>query len=158
MSWIVSLHARYGEVVRVAPNELSFSGADAFKDIYGHRKQGTTTLLKDPDFYISGDSDLRNITNAEGAEHSRQRRIFTNAFSDRALKMQEPLFLTYVDKLIQKLRKAIAQDIQRKFNLVRLLNFTTFDVMGDLTFGEPLGMLDDDSYHPWVRMPTSEPM
>lgn len=22
--------------------------------------------------------------------------------------------------------------------------------MGDLTFGEPLQMLDDSSYHPWV--------
>lgn len=134
----------------MAPDELSFSGGDAFKDIYGHRKQGAPVLMKDPDFYIGGDGHVRQITNAEGAEHSRQRRIFTNAFSDRALKLQEPLFLTYVDKLVNNLCKAIAQDPNRKFNLVRLLNYTTFDIMGDLTFGEPLGMLDNDSYHPWV--------
>jgi cytochrome P450 len=30
-------------------------------------------------------------------------------------------------------------------------DFTTFDVMGDLTFGEPLHMLDNAEYVPWVR-------
>lgn len=29
--WIVDLHLKYGEVVRVSPNELSFAGADAWK-------------------------------------------------------------------------------------------------------------------------------
>lgn len=46
--WIVDLHLRYGEVVRVSPNELSFSGADAWKDVYGHKKAGQPTLTKDP--------------------------------------------------------------------------------------------------------------
>jgi cytochrome P450 len=31
-------------------------------------------------------------------------------------------------------------------------DFTTFDVMGDLTFGEPLHMLDNAEYDPWVRV------
>ena len=31
------LHLRHGEIVRIAPNELSFSGAAAWKDIYGFR-------------------------------------------------------------------------------------------------------------------------
>ncbi|KAL6169386.1 hypothetical protein ACJQWK_04413 [Exserohilum turcicum] len=35
--------------------------------------------------------------------------------------------------------------------MVKLLNFTTFDIMGDLTFGETLGMLDTGEYTPWVR-------
>lgn len=29
-------------------------------------------------------------------------------------------------------------------------NFTTFDIMADLTFGESLNQLTDHSYHPWV--------
>ena len=90
------------------------------------------------------------MVNADTENHARIRRIFANAFSDRALKMQEPLFLTYVDKLVQKLRDTIARDPASKFNMVNMYNFTTFDIMGDLTFGEPLQMLDDSSYHPWV--------
>lgn len=64
--------------------------------------------------------------------------------------MQEPLFLTYVDKLMQKMRATIKTDPQHKFNMVNMYNFTTFDIMGDLTFGEPLDMLEDSGYHPWV--------
>jgi cytochrome P450 len=37
-----------------------------------------------------------------------------------------------------------------KFDMVRMYNFTTFDVMSDLTFGEPLHMLENDKYDPWV--------
>ena len=31
-----------------------------------------------------------------------------------------------------------------------MYNCTTFDVMGDLTFGEGLNMLEDGEYSPWV--------
>jgi hypothetical protein len=34
--------------------------------------------------------------------------------------------------------------------LMELDNFTTFDIMADLTFGESLNQLSDASYHPWV--------
>lgn len=30
------------------------------------------------------------------------------------------------------------------------VNFTTFDIMADMTFGEPLHMLDNAEYTPWV--------
>ncbi|KAK5119344.1 hypothetical protein LTR85_007700 [Meristemomyces frigidus] len=161
IQWVVQLHLQYGEVVRVTPNELSFSGAEAWKDIYGHKRAGQPTLTKDPKFYgppMDGDR-VTDIINADDEGHARQRKIFANAFSDRALKMQEPLFLTYVNKLVEKLRGKITQNAEEKFNMVNMYNFTTFgntyhyarpDIMGDLTFGEPLDMLDDTGYHPWV--------
>jgi hypothetical protein len=31
-------------------------------------------------------------------------------------------------------------------------NFTTFDIIGDLAFGEPFDCLKDSQYHPWVEM------
>jgi cytochrome P450 len=77
------------------------------------------------------------------------RRIFNPAFSDRALKQQEPLFLKYVDKLVNLLRQSVADDPERPLDLVRMYNFTTFDLMGDLTFGESLHMLDNAEYDPW---------
>lgn len=150
VSWIVSLHTKYGDVVRVAPNELSFSGAESWKDIYGHRKGNSPTLIKDPAFYTTSPDEVRAITNADNEGHSRQRRIFAGAFSDRALKMQEPLFLEYVDKLVHTIYSSISKDPECKIDMVRMYNYTTFDIMGDLTFGEPLGMLDGSSYHPWV--------
>ncbi|KAJ5662423.1 uncharacterized protein N7477_010039 [Penicillium maclennaniae] len=31
-------------------------------------------------------------------------------------------------------------------------NFTTFDIVGNLAFGEPFDCLKDNKYHPWVEM------
>lgn len=70
-------------------------------------------------------------------EHTRVRRIFSPAFSERALKQQEPLFRKYVDQLVRYLDQTAGDQI----NLCDLLNFTTFDMMGDLTFGQPLGLV-----------------
>jgi cytochrome P450 len=82
-----------------------------------------------------------NLIQARDVDHNRQRKIFTPAFSDRALKQQEPLFLKYTDQLVSKLKESINQDPDAKLDMVRMYNFTTFDIMGDLTFGEPLHML-----------------
>jgi cytochrome P450 len=80
------------------------------------------------------------------------RRIFSPAFSDRALKLQEPLFTKYVDLLVSKLKEGVEVESEKKFDMVRNYNFTTFDIMGDLTFGEPLHMLDNAEYDPWVSI------
>lgn len=140
-----------GEVVRVSPTELSFSSASAWKDIYGHRKAGESILAKNPKFYKHpGGENAVNIITADPADHSRMRRIFAHVFSDKALKMQEPLFLTYVNKLVGYMRDSVEKNPHHKFNMVNMYNFATFDVMVDLTFAEPLGMLDNSNYHPWV--------
>lgn len=31
-------------------------------------------------------------------------------------------------------------------------NFTTFDIIGDLDFGEPFECLRESQYHPWVKI------
>lgn len=42
--WNIKLHAKYGEVVRISPDELSFIGASAWKDIYMVRHFSETLL------------------------------------------------------------------------------------------------------------------
>ncbi|KAF2671788.1 cytochrome P450 [Microthyrium microscopicum] len=152
--WITELHAKYGEVVRYSPNELSFSSGDAWKDIYGHRKAGQPILKKNPKFYLAPVANeherVFNIIDSDNVNHTRIRRIFSNAFSDRALKLQEQLFLKYVDKLVSNLLRDTKADPNAKFNMVNQYNFTTFDVMSDLCFSEPLNLLENTEYHSWV--------
>ncbi|EAT92397.2 hypothetical protein SNOG_00902 [Parastagonospora nodorum SN15] len=90
-----------------------------------------------------------DVTTEDNAEHARKRKIFSPAFSDRALTAQAPLFLRYADQLVRLLKEGAEQGT--KLDMVRWYNFTTFDVMGDLTFGEPLHMLDNAAYDPWVQ-------
>ncbi|KAH9871610.1 hypothetical protein J1614_005865 [Plenodomus biglobosus] len=147
------MHAKYGHVVRINPNELSFTHPDAWKDIYGHGTRNTrgTPPEKDWTKFGKGVNGACNLINAPPGHHGRMRKIFTPAFSDRALKQQEPLFLKYIDLLVAKLREGLQTDPEKKWDMVRMYNFTTFDVMGDITFGESLHMLENAEYDPWVR-------
>ena len=149
--WIHRLHSKYGDVVRVAPSELSYAAGDGWKDIYGHVRHGESSAGKDLRFYGPGIAGTADIIRADDANHSRYRRIFSNAFSDRALREQEPLIKTYADKLIVTLTHSLSLDATKKIDMVKLYNFTTFDIMGDLTFGESLGLLEGSEYSAWVE-------
>lgn len=82
--------------------------------------------------------------------HYRLRRLFSPAFSDRALKQQENLFQKYVDLLMYKILE-VGQEGRKAVEMTQLLNFTTFDVMAELCFGENLGLLAKNEYSPWVK-------
>lgn len=89
-----------------------------------------------------------HLINASEADHSRQKRLLTHAFSERALRDQEPLIISYIDLFIRRLRGYA--DREDKVNLEVWLNFLTFDIVGDLAFGAPFGCLEGSGYHPWV--------
>lgn len=52
---IATLLNALGDIVRWAPNELSFANSAAWKDIYNPRKSGQM-FTKDPKFYLSDDT------------------------------------------------------------------------------------------------------
>lgn len=144
------LHSQFGPVVRVSPHELSFNDPRAWKDIHGHQKTGKPSITKHPDWFVPAINDVHTIISANDADHARMRRIFSHAFSDKALRLQEPLFAKYADLLVAKL-KELAQHPTHKVDLVSMYNYTTFDIMSDLTFGEPLQLLSNAAYIPWVQ-------
>lgn len=102
-------HKKYGEVVRIAPDELSFtSGETAWQDIYGFRtaKQDKGSYMKDHLFYNIPPNGVPSInTPISDREHSRHRRILAHAFSDKALREQESLIQQHVNLLIFRLKE-----------------------------------------------------
>lgn len=150
ISWFHALHQRYGAVVRVSPTRLSYIDAQAWKDIYGHRMGGKKSFIKDRRFYTRAVNGVNSVLNEpDDYEHGRVRKIFSHAFSQKALVEQEPLIRQYVDLLISKTRES-ASESDKLFDMVKLYNFTTFDIMADLTFGESLHQLEGSQYSPWV--------
>jgi cytochrome P450 len=145
----VDLHKRYGKVVRIAPDELSFSSGDAWKQIYGNQ-QGRPQRPKDKRFYTDSSTGTPNIILGSDKEHSRFRRILSHAFSETALRAQESLMQKYVNLMIQRLHENAARGAP--LDMVEWYNFTTFDMIGDLTFGQPFGCLENSKYHSWVAM------
>lgn len=44
--WAKEMHDKYGEVVRLAPDQISFTSVEAWKDIYGHKVGGKGGMSK----------------------------------------------------------------------------------------------------------------
>jgi len=144
--WLKDLHDYYrSDVVRISPDELSFISASAWKDIYGDRP-GHEHFQKDL-LLLSGDD---SIVTAPDADHSRMRRLLGHAFSDKALRKQEHLVQSYTDSLINGLQKQIDGPPKGRINFADWFNWTTFDTIGDLSFGESFDCLKHTHYHPWV--------
>ncbi|KFA52988.1 hypothetical protein S40293_09914 [Stachybotrys chartarum IBT 40293] len=143
------LHDQYGPAVRFTYNDVSFITAESFKTIYGHKNGGQKTFEKSIRRDTSIDQ-VDHIIDANNEDHKRMRRLLSHAFSDKALRNQEDILQFYVDKFIEKLsdraRQAVVVDI------VGWYNFATFDLIGDLAFGQPFGCLESGGYHPWVQM------
>ncbi|KAI9931250.1 hypothetical protein MW887_010912 [Aspergillus wentii] len=148
---IKSLHDKYGDVVRIGPNALVYRSPTAWKDIYGHRKQGQKVFLKDPSVYTPLPNGAQAIITANEADHTRMRRLLSHAFSDRALRKQERLLHMYADLLVQKIHRLV-ESSPDAVDMTRWYNYTTFDLTGDMAFGEPFHCLRDSHYHWWVSI------
>jgi len=72
------------------------------------------------------------------------RRNLAQGVTEKALRDQEPILTKYFDKLILKLHENCSKgpvDLSLYFNLV------TVDIIGDLTFGQSFGCLENSALH-----------
>ncbi|KAK0757523.1 hypothetical protein N5P37_010250 [Trichoderma harzianum] len=144
---MLQMHIKYGPVVRVGPNTIFYSHPDASKEIRGHRKGNRVEHLKDPHLHSGNQS---NVIGANRENHIRYRKSLAHGFSHQAMLDQEPVIHKYIDKLVTALKTQCAN--QEKVDVVRWYNYTTFDIIGDLAFGEPFYCLEKSDYHPWVAL------
>ncbi|KAI1376114.1 putative cytochrome P450 [Hypoxylon crocopeplum] len=148
-----SLHDKYGHVVRIGPGHLSFTDPRAWKDIYGHRVGAESQMNEMPKSHTFNRT-LRDtptsIINADREEHARFRRALSHGFSDNAMRQQEPMITKYIDLLLKRLHEECGEG-KEKLNIEAWYNWTTFDVVGNLVFGQSFHCLENVNYHPWIE-------
>lgn len=142
-------HAKYGEVIRVGPNELAFLSAQAWRDIYGHRSTGEEENHKDIEFYQISKKQPQSIISSGRAEHGELRRQLAHGFSEKSMRGQEPIIGRYVDMLLQKLHENANKGA---LNMRDWYNWTTFDIIGNLGFGSDFNCLTSGNYTGWARI------
>ena len=145
------LHEQYGPVVRTAPGELSYINQEALKTIYGHRQPGEG-FRKNPAFFQPATNGVHSILTSEGDAHSRVRRTLLPAFSDKALLEQQDILQHFTSLLIRRLRERIESSGSTSVDLFEWYIWTTFDLIGDLSFGEPFNCLEIASFTEWVAL------
>lgn len=113
-------------------------------------------FLKDPIWWAAQPGQPNSIINAINPEtHVRIRKVLTPAFTPRELQSQEKILQKYTSLLIERLyeqAKAIGSGRGVEIDIVPWLHYTTFDIFGDLGFGESFDCLQNSKYHPWIAL------
>ncbi|KAK1566085.1 cytochrome P450 [Colletotrichum navitas] len=143
--WIHDLHAKYGPVVRYSPYEVDVSDPPGCQRIAPRPSPWYSQLVTDS-------SSVFNEINPD--IHRKYRRLLSNPMSETGLKA----FLSRIDS---KVRLAISRiDEENKVrgaaDVAKWFMFLSFDVIGDLTFGESFGNLErgekNQSVNDFVRL------
>ncbi|KAF4545103.1 Cytochrome P450 [Lasiodiplodia theobromae] len=147
---IEALHQKYGPVVRVAPNELSFSGVQSIKDIYATRQYTAPNFFKKcSTFYLQSDVKYPSIgTEVDPVKHSELRKMISPGFSPPTLRSQGYIIMGYVNTLVKQIQERSGQPL----DMNRWFLWFTFDVITDLVFGESLKNVERGEPDQWLTM------
>lgn len=126
---IQEAHEKYGTVVRVGPNELSFSSPEALKDIYGHG-QG----LPKADFYKAGKFTTEDsvFSIRDRAQHAGRRSLMAKTYSQASIWSYAPLMATKISQTLDQL-VIKSQGGTRAVNVYPWFHFLALDVVCELT-------------------------
>ncbi|KAL9002008.1 MAG: hypothetical protein Q9188_005048 [Gyalolechia gomerana] len=146
------LHKKYGSIVRTAPNELSFNDPDALITIHTEQKAGCPVFPKNYDSFNETRNQIsKSVFIAGDSHHARMRKVINQAFSEQALRDQEPRIQSHVQSLMHQ----VAAQARRNGGTVDLnewYNFAAFDIIADAALGEPFNTLEEPTYRPWINM------
>ena len=147
---IKSFHEKYGPIVRIAPDELTFTNPAAWRDIYPPNFVRPREFKDKPP-----GKNAENLISAGEPDHARFRKILAPAFSDKAVHEQEPMIKGHIDVLVQKFYQAINEDESGDGVVVDLLqwfNYAFFDIIGDFVWGSSFNCLEQVQEHPWIQV------
>ncbi|KLJ09232.1 hypothetical protein EMPG_15340 [Blastomyces silverae] len=138
---IHELHAKYGPVVQLGPNELSFSTAESIDTIYGTG----TRFRKAPMYMTMGRPGVLHLS--DPAVHRERRRLLNHAFAKQHIDEMEPVFQNSVRKLVARMERAggKALDMRHWFKMY------TLDNAGEAFLGASFGGLDSDEMPRYVK-------
>ncbi|KAH6681917.1 cytochrome P450 [Halenospora varia] len=153
------LHDVYGEVVRIAPNELSYNAAEAWVSIYGRNIQSNgeskpsatgTLFQKDPILYGTVLEGAETLIDAEGGDYTPQRRALAHAFTRKSLLTRENVISHYINHAIEQLKVQL-KSRKAPVDMVPLFGNTLFDLSCKLTVDRDLGAINPHGkIHPSV--------
>lgn len=106
----------------------------------GHRN-GLAEMQKFRHFYNPNDEPA-NIVTAPTHQHAALRKLMAHSFSDKSLRKQEPIIMKYVHKLINALDER-SEGGKETVDVNSWFNYCTFDIIGDLSFGDGFGFIED---------------
>ncbi|KAF2439979.1 benzoate 4-monooxygenase cytochrome P450 [Karstenula rhodostoma CBS 690.94] len=140
--WHLLDHDKYGPVVRIAPNTLSFNTTSAVHAIYGTR----TANVKKGEWYKTFDiaaGTYSSFTETDREKHAIKRRWMAPAFSTESVKANEPLLINIIERFCESL-KPEGDGWGAKWNAHQMGVYLGFDLMGALVFGSDFKSVQEE--------------
>jgi len=107
------MHRKHGRFVRIGPNDLSVTDPDAVQVILGPQSRCTKAQ------WYSQESPLSSMhTTRDRALHDRRRRVWSPAFSDKALRGYENRIQKYNVLLIKQIEAFSGMSFHNPFSIV----------------------------------------
>ncbi|OQU93626.1 hypothetical protein CLAIMM_00108 [Cladophialophora immunda] len=142
--WLHDLHEKYGDVVRVSPNELSYKSVTAVDAVHGSK---AGNVARGPFYGGDPNRPANSMLSTQSLdEHRWRRKIWERGFGTLQLKAYESRVVRHLDVLVSQLRKREGAIV----NMTEWCEFFAYDVMSDLGFSEEFGMLKAGKPHRYV--------
>jgi len=126
------LRARYGNVVRTGPSEVTLFGWEAYRQIHG-----SESTCERAAYYDILHPMVSLDTTRDTAAHHIRRKVWEPAFSIKALDQNLPLVYQYADLLVEQLNKRQNTPL----DLSMWFEYYSFDLMGMLGLTVDFGNL-----------------
>ncbi|KAG5917360.1 hypothetical protein E4U42_007267 [Claviceps africana] len=129
--------------VPLGPSELSIIDAKAVAAIHSN----SSPCGKGPWYNIEQPAISVHMTRNRD-DHTRRRKTWDKAFSTKALRDYEPRVTKYTRLLLRN----VEENQGIPFEASKWFNFYSFDVMGDMAFGENFDMLRTGQAHRFMKL------
>jgi hypothetical protein len=137
LSWMLT--ARTGDIVRYGPNSLDFNTHSGMRAIYSTRAN-----VRKTESYAAMSASRRTpntISATDKTVHGFKRRIMSQIFSDQGLRAVEDRFMARINDFIALLWDDTKEEWGSPKEMASMCGWLAFDIISDLTFGEPFNML-----------------
>lgn len=150
-----ALHQKYGPVVRIGANELSFADLDSIKDIYGQSSQPCLKLASFYDaFSVTGAANI--FTESDRKAHSFQRRMLSHGFSANAIMESEDIITEKISSFLDTIGAKCAGGAS--VDIYHYLNCLYLDIVSQLSFDQSFDSLkgnmssEEQALHAWENI------
>ncbi|ORY04976.1 putative cytochrome P450 [Clohesyomyces aquaticus] len=147
---LLALHSKHGDFVRIGSSELSIKNYRSVEVIYGPQSKCTKA-----DWYDLTLPLVSIHTTRDRAVHDQRRRVWSGAFGEKNLRVYEERITGVQEQLVRVLEGKAKR--QKAVEVTELFRMYSFDVIGDLAFGQSFDMLKSDEFS-WVLGVVDEAM
>ncbi|KAK0739418.1 cytochrome P450 [Apiosordaria backusii] len=141
-------HAKYGPIIRIAPDEVVISDPSVIKTIYG----AGTTFTK-TEFYKAFSAPWarypEHFCNIDPKSHGERRKLVNHVYTMSNCARYEPDVEQCIDLLAQRIKEA--SESGQPTDMALWFRWYAFDVIGILFFSRPFGFLElQKDYKGWT--------